>query len=86
MQAAGIALLDRIGPAILIAHSQGALFGWLIAARDRLEKNNLEIAAFIDSCDRGDEVTVQASEEAISGYCSSQGNRFGSSSLGIYQS
>jgi pimeloyl-ACP methyl ester carboxylesterase len=31
MQAAGIALLDRISPAIFIAHSQGALFGWLIA-------------------------------------------------------
>lgn len=31
MQAAGSALLDRIGPAILIAHSQGSLFGWLIA-------------------------------------------------------
>ena len=39
MQAAGTALLDRIGPAILVAHSQGALFGWLIAdSRPRLVK------------------------------------------------
>lgn len=28
MQAAGIALLDRIGPAVLVAHSQGGLLGW----------------------------------------------------------
>jgi pimeloyl-ACP methyl ester carboxylesterase len=39
MQAAGAALLDRIGPAILITHSQGGLFGWLIAdARPGLVK------------------------------------------------
>jgi pimeloyl-ACP methyl ester carboxylesterase len=39
MQAAGIALLDRIGPAVLITHSQGGLFGWLIAdARPNLVK------------------------------------------------
>lgn len=31
MQAAGAALLDRIGPAVLIAHSQGGLMPWLIA-------------------------------------------------------
>jgi pimeloyl-ACP methyl ester carboxylesterase len=31
MQAAGAALLDRIGPAILVTHSQAGLFGWLIA-------------------------------------------------------
>jgi pimeloyl-ACP methyl ester carboxylesterase len=31
MQAAGAALLDRIGPAVLLTHSQGGLFGWLIA-------------------------------------------------------
>jgi pimeloyl-ACP methyl ester carboxylesterase len=31
MQEAGAALLDRIGPAVLIAHSQGGLFPWLIA-------------------------------------------------------
>jgi pimeloyl-ACP methyl ester carboxylesterase len=31
MQAAGASLLDRIGPAILITHSQAGLFGWLIA-------------------------------------------------------
>jgi pimeloyl-ACP methyl ester carboxylesterase len=31
MQKAGAAHLDRIGPAILVTHSQGALFGWLIA-------------------------------------------------------
>jgi len=39
MQAAGAALLDRIGPAILITHSQAGLFGWLIAdARPALVK------------------------------------------------
>ncbi len=31
MQAAGAALLDRIGPAVLLTHSQAGLFGWLIA-------------------------------------------------------
>lgn len=39
MQAAGAALLDRIGPAILVTHSQAGLFGWLIGdARPRLVK------------------------------------------------
>ena len=39
MQAAGAALLDRIGPAILLTHSQAGLFGWLIAdARPGLVK------------------------------------------------
>ena len=31
MRRAGAALLDRIGPAILVVHSQAGLFGWLIA-------------------------------------------------------
>ena len=31
MKAAGAALLDRIGPAILMAHSQGGTHGWLWA-------------------------------------------------------
>ena len=30
-QAAGTALLDRIGPAIILTHSQSGPFGWLIA-------------------------------------------------------
>lgn len=30
-QAAGVALLDRIGPAVLVTHSQGGPVGWLIA-------------------------------------------------------
>ncbi|MDI4642710.1 hypothetical protein K9U39_17495 [Rhodoblastus acidophilus] len=39
MQPAGAALLDRIGPAVLITHSQAGLFGWLIAdARPGLVK------------------------------------------------
>lgn len=39
MQAAGSALLDRIGPAVLLTHSQAGLFGWLIAdARPDLVK------------------------------------------------
>jgi len=39
MQEAGAALLDRVGPAILITHSQGGLFGWLMAdARPELVK------------------------------------------------
>lgn len=38
-QAAGAALLDRIGPAILLTHSQSGPFGWLIAdARPKLVK------------------------------------------------
>lgn len=38
-QDAGAALLDRIGPAILLTHSQSGTFGWLIAdARPRLVK------------------------------------------------
>jgi pimeloyl-ACP methyl ester carboxylesterase len=44
MQAAGAALLDRIGPAVLIAHSQGGLFPWLIAdARPNLVKSIVSI-------------------------------------------
>ena len=31
--AAGAALLDRIGPAVLLTHSQAGTFGWLIADR-----------------------------------------------------
>ncbi|MBU6256835.1 MAG: alpha/beta fold hydrolase [Burkholderiales bacterium] len=38
-QAAGAALLDRIGPAVLVTHSQAGPFGWLIAdARPHLVK------------------------------------------------
>jgi pimeloyl-ACP methyl ester carboxylesterase len=38
-QEAGAALLDRIGPAIVLTHSQSGPFGWLIAdARPRLVK------------------------------------------------
>ena len=29
--AAGTALLDRIGPAVLMTHSQSGTFGWLLA-------------------------------------------------------
>lgn len=37
VQAAGAALLDRIGPAILVTHSQAGAFGWLLAdARPKL--------------------------------------------------
>ena len=37
--AAGTALLDRIGPAILVTHSQSGTFGWLLGdARPRLVK------------------------------------------------
>ena len=39
MQGAGAALLDRIGPAIILTHSQSGPFGWLIAdARPKLVK------------------------------------------------
>ena len=31
VQKAGVALLDRIGPAVLVTHSQAGAFGWLIA-------------------------------------------------------
>jgi pimeloyl-ACP methyl ester carboxylesterase len=31
MQSAGAELLDRIGPAILLTHSMGGPFGWLVA-------------------------------------------------------
>ncbi|KAH6652960.1 Alpha/Beta hydrolase protein [Truncatella angustata] len=31
MKEAGVALLDKIGPSILITHSQGGLYGWAIA-------------------------------------------------------
>src|SRR5262249_55080403 len=38
-QAAGAALLDKIGPAIVLTHSQSGSFGWLIAdARPQLVK------------------------------------------------
>ena len=43
-QAAGVALLDRIGPAILLTHSQAGYFGWLIAdKRPDLVKGNITI-------------------------------------------
>ena len=36
---AGAALLDKIGPAIVLTHSQSGAFGWLIAdARPQLVK------------------------------------------------
>src|SRR6185295_18096323 len=39
VQQAGTALLDRIGPAILLTHSQSGPFGWLVAdARPELVK------------------------------------------------
>ena len=39
VKAAGIALLDRIGPAIVLTHSQAGPFGWLLAdSRPRLVK------------------------------------------------
>ena len=41
---AGAALLDRIGPAILLTHSQGGPFGWTIAdARPKLTRGILAI-------------------------------------------
>jgi len=44
MREAGSALLDRIGPAILLTHSQGGPFGWTIAdARPQLVKGVLAI-------------------------------------------
>jgi pimeloyl-ACP methyl ester carboxylesterase len=44
MRDAGAALLDRIGPAILLTHSQGGPFGWTIAdARPMLVKGILSI-------------------------------------------
>jgi pimeloyl-ACP methyl ester carboxylesterase len=43
-QAAGIALLDKIGPAILLTHSQAGYFGWLITdKRPGLVKANIAI-------------------------------------------
>lgn len=43
-QAAGAALLDRIGPAIVLVHSQSGPFGWLIAdARPDLVKGIVSI-------------------------------------------
>ena len=44
VQNAGAALLDRIGPAILITHSQAGPFGWLLAdARPKLVKGIVAI-------------------------------------------
>jgi pimeloyl-ACP methyl ester carboxylesterase len=41
---AGAALLDRIGPAVLLTHSQGGSFGWAIAdARPKLVKGILAV-------------------------------------------
>src|SRR5436305_6341577 len=43
-QAAGAALLDKIGPAIVLTHSQSGPFGWLIAdARPSLVKGIVAI-------------------------------------------
>ena len=44
MRAAGAALLDRIGPAIVLTHSQSGPYGWLIAdARPTLVKGLLQV-------------------------------------------
>src|SRR5262245_55353177 len=44
MREAGAALLDRIGPAVLLTHSQSGPFGWTIAdARPRLTRGILAI-------------------------------------------
>jgi pimeloyl-ACP methyl ester carboxylesterase len=44
VQDAGAALLDRIGPAILLTHSQAGAFGWLIAdARPQLVKGIIAV-------------------------------------------
>lgn len=44
VQDAGAALLDRIGPAILVTHSQAGAFGWLIAdVRPKLVKGILAV-------------------------------------------
>jgi pimeloyl-ACP methyl ester carboxylesterase len=44
MRAAGIALLDKMGPAVVIAHSQGGAFGWSWAdARPELVKALIQI-------------------------------------------
>jgi pimeloyl-ACP methyl ester carboxylesterase len=46
-QSAGTALLDRIGPAILLTHSQAGAFGWLIAdARPDLVKGIIAVEPF----------------------------------------
>ena len=46
-QSAGAALLDRIGPAILLTHSQAGAFGWLIAdARPDLVKGIIAVEPF----------------------------------------
>ena len=47
VQGAGAALLDRIGPAILLTHSQAGAFGWLIAdARPNLVKGIIAVEPF----------------------------------------
>jgi len=47
VQSAGAALLDRIGPAILLTHSQAGAFGWLIAdARPQLVKGIIAVEPF----------------------------------------
>lgn len=44
IQAAGTALLDKIGPAILVTHSQSGTFGWLLAdSRPKLVKGIVAI-------------------------------------------
>ncbi|KAL2871365.1 alpha/beta hydrolase [Aspergillus lucknowensis] len=44
MKAAGEALLDKIGPAVLITHSQGGLYGWSLAdSRPELIKALIQI-------------------------------------------
>lgn len=44
VQRAGAALLDKIGPAVLVVHSQAGAFGWLIAdARPQLVKGIVAI-------------------------------------------
>ena len=47
-RAAGCALLQRIGPSVLLSHSQGGPVAWGIAdSRPELVSNSLEIASYL---------------------------------------
>lgn len=65
MRDAGAALLDKIGPSILLTHSQGGLLGWVIAdARPKLVKGILAVEPggppMVVATKSGDRLQVQA--------------------------
>jgi pimeloyl-ACP methyl ester carboxylesterase len=53
-----VALFDRIGPAILVTHSQGGLMGWLAGAHSRHVKAIIAYEPFVSCLPDGDDPSL----------------------------